>query len=103
MSGFDEKKARAHARFFVVSINGVPLTVVVAQVVEWSLPTPVVRCSNPISDINDQYSTNLMSHSGKPTGWESYLMGGLIPDSSTVFSFFLTTRFPPLDLGICQV
>ena len=32
--------------------------VVVAQLVERSLPTPKVHGSNPIIDINDQYSTN---------------------------------------------
>ena len=31
---------------------------VVAQLVEWSLPTPEVRGLNPISLISDQYSTN---------------------------------------------
>ena len=30
----------------------------VAQLVERSLPTPKVRGSHPIIDINDQYSTN---------------------------------------------
>ena len=33
--------------------------VVVAQLVEWSVPTPEVHCLIPIGDINnDQYSTN---------------------------------------------
>ena len=42
------------------------LAVVVAQLVERSLPTPEIRGSIPISDINiDQYSTNCNSEKTK--------------------------------------
>ena len=43
----------------VEEVKNIYLAVVVAQLVERSLPTPEVRGSIPIGDINiDQYSTN---------------------------------------------
>ena len=41
------------------------MAVVVAQLVEWSLPSPEVRGSNPINKINDQFSTNFNSEKTK--------------------------------------